>query len=102
MIVFDKSVIDVEERLALRCDILRNENQGNPEATTHSFRNNNGWEVTNPDSYDFVINSVMQEAEYSCAGINYPKAFPDSLEGIQSETKPLVVLGEYNQTANLL
>ena len=83
------TAIDVENSIQLSCG----HNSGNPPATTYIYRNINGWSDTGLNTYQLEINSVTQETDYSCAGINYPDAHPGGLEGEVSDTKPLQVLG---------
>ena len=85
-------VTDVENSVELSCD-HDNSDPGNPQVTEYIYKNTNGWSHTGSNSYQLEINSVTQETDYNCTGINYPDAHPGGLEGEVSDKKNLQVLG---------
>ena len=86
--------IDVGNILELSCSIPgSSDNQGNPPATDYTFKDNADWTQTGQDSVDLPINSVTQEGNYFCAGVNFPDSYPGGIKGAFSEPKHLAVLG---------
>ena len=83
--------IFVMDTLHMSCDTTSD--KGNPPAQNHTFQSSNGWSTMNPNTCDLPTNSVNQEADYSCAAVNYPDAFPTGLYGPTSDAIYLTVLG---------
>ena len=86
--------IDVDNSTSLTCDFGGDSSPGSPPASEFIFKNGSAWDSGPvPSPFMLTITSVLQESNYSCAGINDPTSREGKVEGQISTPKRLTVLG---------